>query len=608
MAAGEQEINVTLKLQATLVNLCSSTDWIKQNLVTHAFATMGRELDFWQGEVKDGVVEISHVFRKRTESTYEDELGLKGVPSTNEMKTAGLDYQRRATTTDHVILWLYRIRKDKGKIIPGESNAGRDYPHRTYLVGAVALNLNQLLKASVAVLQTRPSFVVKHNFSHTSVTCEVQYIADIGKQGVNRESIRQLDDKLEDYQKKDGALVSFDELHHLREPKLTHGDIVIDVGAKELGGRVIQSVTTLGPDEQSERSALQAALDAMTFRPSPLKNLAEVNELVQLEQTLVRNTMIGECQKGTLGLCDAMGGAFLNVRTFCQLYGSNVCFTDMDHIVRNRVAQFPAKFCLTHMWNAMQLLQVRGEDVATMTSEFDSEMLLDVYRTALTSEIMDSKQSEYYSDYGFYGASDATKEEADENVQPNPLHEYDKEAVAASEMWFYEKKNEGDEYVKFMMRPTDDQKQIVTGGTLLYNRIISDDCETSATFLVGIHKTYMAIRAYFIYHKIWDDSTLDDEAFRNQDISNDIVRKLTGWGSDECPFEDFATCKSVVGALANILRNYHLNVELCIGSASAAVLPSTLNPQPSPLNPLTLNHLHRLLVRRSIPQVTALPC
>lgn len=56
-----------------------------------------------------------------------------------------------------------------------------------------------------------------------------------------------------------------------------------------------------------------------------------------------------------MGLWDAMGGAFANVRTFCQLHGAKVCFTDMDHIVRDRIAQFPAGFCMVHVWNAVQV-------------------------------------------------------------------------------------------------------------------------------------------------------------------------------------------------------------------------------------------------------------
>jgi hypothetical protein len=65
--------------------------------------------------------------------------------------------------------------------------------------------------------------------------------------------------------------------------------------------------------------------------------------------------MAYECNSGTLKLCDQMGAAFLSVRTFCQLYGGVVCFTDMDHIVRNRIAQFPARFCMIHVWNALQV-------------------------------------------------------------------------------------------------------------------------------------------------------------------------------------------------------------------------------------------------------------
>jgi hypothetical protein len=163
---------------------------------------------------------------------------------------------------------------------------------------------------------------------------------------------------------------------------------------------------------------------------------------------------------GDLKLCDAMGAAFTNVRTFCQLYGANVCFTDMDHIVRDRVAQFPARFNLVHVWNALQIMGVSGTAVGHMTGEDCAQTLLDVYRTALTSEIMDAKQSEYYSDYGLYGVANATLEDAKKNLQPSPLLAYDVEALKAGEVWFY-KELESKDFIRYMLRPCDDQKQVV---------------------------------------------------------------------------------------------------------------------------------------------------
>jgi hypothetical protein len=77
--------------------------------------------------------------------------------------------------------------------------------------------------------------------------------------------------------------------------------------------------------------------------------------------------------------------------------------------VRNRVAQFPARFNMVHVWNALQIMCVEGKDVGYMTGTDDKGIMLDVYRAALTSVIMDAKQSEYYTDYAVYSTNDATQ-------------------------------------------------------------------------------------------------------------------------------------------------------------------------------------------------------
>jgi hypothetical protein len=247
----------------------------------------------------------------------------------------------------------------------------------------------------------------------------------------------------------------------------------------------------------------------------------------------------------------------------------------------------------------LQLMCKSAKIVGRMNSVEDAETLVDVYRTALTTEIMDAKQSEYYTDYSIYGMSDATKEDKEQNIQPNPLDTRDADAVAQSEMWFYEEIPKGTEnYFKFRMRPTDDQKQVVTGGDMLYNRLIADDCETSASFIIGEHKSFMGIRAYMVHNALWDDTVLDHTAFFERAIPNIVVQTLTGWTktsstgqnapwsskfipqyAGENPlFSSYDEAYDTVKALANILRQYHLHAELCIGSASAAAIGEEEKP------------------------------
>jgi hypothetical protein len=55
---------------------------------------------------------------------------------------------------------------------------------------------------------------------------------------------------------------------------------------------------------------MEIELKSLNFTPSPLKHLAEVNELVQLEQRVLRESLVKECRAGNLKLCDGMGASF----------------------------------------------------------------------------------------------------------------------------------------------------------------------------------------------------------------------------------------------------------------------------------------------------------
>lgn len=107
----------------------------------------------------------------------------------------------------------------------------------------------------------------------------------------------------------------------------------------------------------------------------------------------------------------------------------------------------------------------------------------------LTSLIIDAKQSEYYSDYAIWGVERATKEDAAINKQPGA-----QDPTAQGERWNYKPDHAGG-YVRVRLRMTEDQRQVCTG-ELLHNRIIADDCETSASALMGVLKTTMVLRAY----------------------------------------------------------------------------------------------------------------
>lgn len=107
-------------------------------------------------------------------------------------------------------------------------------------------------------------------------------------------------------------------------------------------------------------------------------------------------------------LSDEMRAAFLSGATFRQLYGAAVCFTDMTHSVRDRVVEFPFEVVMIHLHFAILANGYTPKDVCNMSGVMDAEKLLNVYKSTLTAELMDSRQSEYFSDNFLFGAEHAS--------------------------------------------------------------------------------------------------------------------------------------------------------------------------------------------------------
>lgn len=110
-----------------------------------------------------------------------------------------------------------------------------------------------------------------------------------------------------------------------------------------------------------------------------------------------------------------------------------------------------------------------------------------------------------------------------------------------------------------------DQRQVCTGEGLR-SGVIADDCESSASFLKSENKTLMAIRA-LLMQKVPDFLM----AKKDLEVPEELVNVLTnhpimfqGWS--------YSQRRSLVLAVANILRQFEFEVDLCIGTANAAAV------------------------------------
>jgi hypothetical protein len=224
-------LNIQLKLEGVTVNTCPADmqEITNRGIVNHALITMGKHMTHWEGKIKDGMLSVdNHTFKPIPRGdSYEDELGVNDlmkeknqVPPTNEMVESGLDFAGvdHAKISDYVILWLYKTHLER-KILPKSSNPTKfaswqstsgtkrkapsqtteeDPVNRVYFVGAVALSLLELMKASIATGKPA-SFHVQHNFVSTSVRCTVVPETNHSTQVITKTEVARLDTWIKNY-------------------------------------------------------------------------------------------------------------------------------------------------------------------------------------------------------------------------------------------------------------------------------------------------------------------------------------------------------------------------------------------------------------------------
>ena len=140
----ELKICLTLGINGQLTENRCKNPADSKHIATHAILTMGKHLTCAQAQIKDGVLKIDHTFQAIGKDTYEDELELYSKPTTHEMRLAGLNYTdaNDFTLSDHVILWLYRVRDENTNTLSQKRRwntmPGEDPTLQTYFIGSVA--------------------------------------------------------------------------------------------------------------------------------------------------------------------------------------------------------------------------------------------------------------------------------------------------------------------------------------------------------------------------------------------------------------------------------------------------------------------------------------
>ena len=307
-------IHVTFDIKGEMVNTCKDPVKAAKNIATHAMMTMGKHLNFCQVKVNDGCIAIDHTFAAAKES-YEDEFNLFSDkhPMTHEMTLAGLNYVEKGQCqlSDHVILWLYRVREEGEKSEKRRIDAlSKDATRRTYFIGSVALNTVELLKCSLDP-KANKVFQIRHNYTSTHVTCTVRD-APVGTREKVSKNIALLEGLTDAYNALQNDLTTFDISKDIRKAVIDPGPAADQRTTFQHGFDFIDEMdesrilSILTPADLNTRMVKVSALKKFSFRPSPLRHLAEINELVQLEQVKLHLELPHNSQIGCIWHCECI--------------------------------------------------------------------------------------------------------------------------------------------------------------------------------------------------------------------------------------------------------------------------------------------------------------
>jgi hypothetical protein len=190
-----------------------------------------------------------------------------------------------------------------------------------------------------------------------------------------------------------------------------------------------------------------------------------------------------------------------------------------------------------------------------------------IYRTALTMQMMDPSQTDYYTDYCIVGVSSCSAEELLQQAQPT-----DPADVKKQQLWLYVNlaphttREIQPRFAKLILQPTEDQKQILTGPEELYNKTIQDDCETSATESVAVQQELMKMENHMVYHNWW--TGVGEQATMAGNI-DDLILTFVRKNCKDNRLDEKGNIRAVM-TLVKTFMKYDMSVDLCVGSATAA--------------------------------------
>jgi hypothetical protein len=565
----------TVPLQEPTDSHCSYANYM--------LITMGAyKKSFEQVIPPNGIVDVDHTFHQLSDKDsfynhlefdreYYDRLDIK-----DEMSKSGVTYSLDAQDTlikSHAIIWIYKRRyedrKHPGRFVPGDLHNIPDDKKsrnvmRSYHIASASINLLPLMIAADTSKGTNnPEFKIMNNFSSSYASC---MILPHGETSPNKFL---LDQQIE------GQSVSSDTFN------MYTGLQAFDKRKSDTINQGLECISSV--DLKYERSSLQ--------------ELPLLNRLVTTQQMIVKTQVSGQCSDGKVTLSDKLAAMFVPGSTYLQMYGAGVCFTDMTSIIKHRLPEYPVHLLMVHAYTAFNLNCTDMEQFIQLRTPSCANELAAAFKTILTAELIDPKQTEYYSDYNLYGVETVSKEEFD--VSSQPIRGYHKEN-RLNETWFYEMRGTDDkpEYLRYILTMTEDQRQVCTGEGL-QSQLVGDDCESGSNYEVGTNKTWDIISfsmkrdGVFAklqeYHKKLDSMSTSKAVPAIPKISptnSDTIQRAAEYNAllqsvDEVTLNRYmnhqSLCKlndtrkrEIFWGTANVLSQIDRNMKLVVGSAGAA--------------------------------------
>lgn len=378
---------------------------LTKGVANYAMLTMGDCMDSFEGPIgPDGFLKVDwHLKPIKPGTSYYNQIGWQGPP-TGEMAEKGLLYNDADSKRiqSHFLLTLYhkyeapksvwgtdkRALVRSGAVAPsgGESHPAYAPSHMACFLGATNVDLAAIMQASLdansSILadaggtpRTEEQHVlVEHNFVPTLCKCVVASTP------------------LPDLLSEDGQMALAESRRALDDLKAGLADAASRPEGASACGR---------------------------FSISVFAKQAPTSGIVATQQMLMQAyTMIGVRNK-RVELGDTMGAPFSSCSTFLQPKGCAVCFTDLDRIVRNRVVEPPLHMMAINMHSAILMHGFTPARVAAMPpTSRNVKNMLDIYRSYLCMESMDTRQVRYWSDYYVHKMELATEADYKFNRQP----------------------------------------------------------------------------------------------------------------------------------------------------------------------------------------------